>query len=252
MKYTYSKALIWILIYVTMAMIPLAVALLGTIPDYRGFAMEVGVALGMLGLGILGLQFLFSGRIKPIAPDFGMDNILQFHREMGIVAFFFIVAHPLTIVVGNPDYLRYFNPADNLPRALALYIVTFALILITASSLWRIQFGLSYEKWRLLHGLLSLSIVFIGLVHTLQVSHYYNARWQQIFLVFFFGSFCWLLIHTRIIRPFKMRKKPYIITEIKEERNECWTIYLEPLGHRGMNYKCGQFVWITIGETPFF
>jgi predicted ferric reductase len=251
MKYSYRKGFLWLLIYFLLALLPLLIGVLGRMPEYRGFALELGVALGFIGLGMLGLQFLFSGRIKQIAPTYGMDNILQYHREMGILAFIFILAHPIILIISEPEFLNYFSPAENLPRAFALIFVLVAVIILTASSLWRLRFGLSYEYWRLLHGLLSLAVVFIGVVHSIQVSYYLNNLWQQFLLAIIFGGFAYLVIHTRIIRPWLSRKKPYIVKEVIAERDDCWTLSLEPAGHKGMRFRCGQFVWITLGETPF-
>ena len=251
MKYSYKKAFLWLLLYFLLALLPLVIAVPGRIPEYRGFALEAGVALGFIGLGMLGLQFLFSGRIKQIAPTYGMDNILQYHREMGILAFLFIMAHPLIIIISDPEFLIYFSPAENLPRAFALVFALVAVIILTASSLWRLKFGLSYEYWRLIHGFLSLAVIFIGVVHSIQVSHYLNALWQQALLVLIFGAFAYLVIHTRIIRPCLSKKKPYIVTEVSAERDDCWTLHLKPAGHKGIQFRCGQFVWITLGETPF-
>lgn len=61
--------------------------------------MEFAVALGFMGLGMLGLQFLFSGRFVWVAPWFGMDNSIQYHREVGIIAFIFILAHPVILIL---------------------------------------------------------------------------------------------------------------------------------------------------------
>jgi predicted ferric reductase len=251
MKYSYRKGFLWLLIYFLLALLPLLIGVLGRMPEYRGFALELGVALGFIGLGMLGLQFLFSGRIKQIAPTYGMDNILQYHREMGILAFIFILAHPIILIISEPEFLNYFSPAENLPRAFALIFVLVAVIALTVSSLWRLKFGLSYEYWRLLHGFLSLAVVFIGVVHSIQVSYYLNNLWQQFLLAIIFGGFAYLVIHTRIIRPWLSRKKPYIVKEVIAERDDCWTLSLEPAGHKGMRFRCGQFVWITLGETPF-
>ncbi len=251
MKYTYQKGFKWLFIYFLLALLPLIIAVLGKIPEYRSFAVEAGAALGFIGLGMLGLQFLFSGRIRWVAPSYGMDNILQYHRETGILSFLFVMAHPLTLIVVEPDFLAYFNPAENLPRAMALIFVSVALIVLTASSLWRLTFGLSYEMWRLVHGVLSLSVIFIGVVHSLQVSHYLNALWQQLAIVIIMGAYGYLVIHTRIIRPWRISKKPYVVEEVIAERDDCWTLKLQPLGHPGMRYKAGQFAWITLGDTPF-
>ncbi|MBA3901073.1 MAG: hypothetical protein H0X62_12845, partial [Bacteroidetes bacterium] len=76
MKYTYRRGFLWLIIYLFLSIVPLAVAMSGIIPEFRSFWIEFGVTLGFIGLAMFGLQFLFSGRYKFIAPTFGMDNII--------------------------------------------------------------------------------------------------------------------------------------------------------------------------------
>ncbi|MDQ3192075.1 MAG: ferric reductase-like transmembrane domain-containing protein [Bacteroidota bacterium] len=251
MKYTYQRGFLWLLIYTLLSLTLLSIAMSGTIPEHRSFWIELGVAFGFIGLAMFGLQFLFTGRFKKIAPTFGMDNIIQFHREVGIVAFIFVLAHPVTLLLANPDFLIYFDPNANAMRAIALSFVSIAIILLISTSLWRVSFGLDYEKWRLIHGLLALSIVFIGIVHSIQVSHYLEPLWKKASIAILMGVSMYLVFHTRLVRPWKNRKKPYKIIEVKQERGKCWTIVLEPIGHKKMRYVCGQFTWITINSTPF-
>src|SRR5688572_4394560 len=101
MKYSYTRAFLWLTIYILLALVPLAIAIAADVPKFRSFWIEVGVALGFIGLAMLALQFLFSGRFAGIAPTFGMDNILQFHKYIGMVAFFFVIAHPVTLIIAN-------------------------------------------------------------------------------------------------------------------------------------------------------
>lgn len=251
MRYTYRRGFLWIGIYALLSLLPLGMALTGDVPEYRSFWIELGVALGFIGLAMFGLQFLYSGRFRWVAPTYGMDNILQYHKEVGIISVLFALAHPLTLILSNPDYLSYYDPGVNLLRAIALLFVTPALILIIASSLWRITFGLDYEKWRLLHGFLALSIVFIGIVHSIQVGHYMEPLWKKITLALLLGSCMYLVIHTRIIRPWLNRKKPYQIIDVKTEEGESYSLTLEAKGHQRLNFISGQFAWITVGPTPF-
>ncbi len=251
MKYSYTRAIIWLIIYLFLALIPLAIAIAGDVPQFRSFWIELGVALGFIGLAMFGLQFLFSGRITRRAPTFGMDNILQFHKYVGIMAFFFVLAHPITLISANPEFLSYFDPRVNFLRAVALSFASLALIFIMVTSLWRITFKLSYEKWRLIHGFLALSLVFIGIVHSLQVGHYLDALWKKIAIATVMGGSMYMVIHTRIVRPWLNKNKPYKIIDVQEERDECWTITLEPIDHERMNFIAGQFAWITINDSPF-
>lgn len=251
MKYTYKRGILWLFIYILLGLIPMGIAVIGDLPEYRTFWIEFGVALGFIGLSMFGLQFLFSGRFRRIAPTYGMDNIINYHREIGITAFFLIMAHPVILLIANPDFLSFFDPSVNFMRAIALSFVTVAIIFITVTSIWRITFGLSYERWRLLHGFLGLAIVFVGITHSIQVSHYLEPLWKKIFIAGGMGVCMYLVIHTRLVRPWWNRKKPYKVTDVTEEIGNCWTLTIEPEGHEKMRYIPGQFAWVTIGPTPF-
>jgi predicted ferric reductase len=251
MKYSYRKGFLWLLIYIFLALLPLFLAMWGDLPEYRNFWMELGVALGFIGLGMLALQCVFSGRFIQIAPDFGMDNVLQYHREAGIIAFVFILAHPAIILTTNPEFLYYFDPRINAPRAIGLSFVTIALILVFTSSIWRNTFNLSYEKWRLLHGFLSFTIVVIGAGHAIQVAHYLSPLWKQVSILALSGASAYLIIHSRIVRPWLNKKKPYKVLEVRTERCQCHTLVLEPEGNQRLDFISGQFIWITVDSTPF-
>ncbi len=251
MRYTYRRGVFWVVLYMLLSLAPLGLALAGRAPAARDFWVEFGVALGFLALAMFGLQFLFSGRFHWIAPTFGMDNIINYHREAGIIATVFVLAHPAILVWANPEFLAYFDPSVNFLRTLFLSLAMIAVLLVTASSLWRVSFGLSYEWWRLLHGLFGLFIVFIGIVHSVQVAHYLEPLWKKVALAVLMGACMYLVVHTRIVRPWKNRRRPYEVTAVREEIPERWTLTVEAKGSRRMEFEPGQFAWITIGNTPF-
>lgn len=254
MKYSLARAALWITIYAGICVAPMAVAYAGPAPA-RTFLVEVAVALGFVGLAMMALQFVLTGRYHHIATTFGLDSMLQYHRQIGLVAFGFILAHPIILFLVDPGYLSYLDPRDNLPRALSLSAALAGLILLIATSLWRLTFRLSYEWWRLLHGVFAFGILVVGVVHILQVGYYVAAFWQQVLFVAFTAVAVGLLLNTRLVRPWRMRRRPYRVVEIREEiRYEddvAWTLALAPDGHRGMTFKPGQFAWITLQETPF-
>jgi len=251
MKYSFRRAFFWLGIYLVLCLIPLFIAITGPIPEKRDFWIEFGAAMGFLGLTMFALQFVFSGRFEKIAATFGMDNVHHFHRKMGIIAFVFVLMHPITLILANPEFLSYFDPRINAARSVALSFATVSLILITVTSLWRLSFGLNYEKWRLVHGVLALALVFIGTVHAIQVGHYINTLWKQILLALLMGGSLYLVIHTRIVRPWKNRKKPYKVINIQKERDDSWTLELKAQNHSRMSFETGQFAWLTINESPF-
>jgi len=250
-KFSLKQAAVWIALYVIFAAAPIVVAYLSPVPNARSFWVEFAVGLGFVGLAIMGFQFVLTGRFKNIAASLGLDSMLQFHRQAGQIAFFFILGHVFILMLANPNYLAFLDPHANLPRALALSAVLGALVLILVTTVWRQSFGLSYEWWRVIHGVLALFIVFIGLVHILQVGIYISVWWKQAFWLIMTVGALFFLINTRIINPLRMYRRPYRISQIRKERGEAWTLSLEPVGHHGIRFTPGQFAWLTLDKSPF-
>lgn len=250
-SYSYRRGFLWLFIFFVLALIPLFIGYGWSLPAYRGFWEELGLSMGFVGLGLFAVQFLFSGRIRQIAPAFGVDNIVQFHKEMGVIALLFGMAHPVILIAVDSTYWGFFDPNENLPRALALGAASIGMVLLLVSSLWRSLMGLSYEWWRLLHGVLGSLILFVGIVHALQVGHYLNDLVKMLLFGGYLAGFLYLFVHSRLIRPFQNRKKPYAIAEVIPEKDDCYTLRLRPRTGERMHYEPGQFLWITIQSSPF-
>ncbi len=250
-KYSLWEAIKWLGIVLLLSTALLALAALPPAPERRVFLIEFGVALGFLGMGLMCLQFLFSGRFAAIAPAFGTDNVLQLHRQLGIVGFTLVLLHPTVLILADRAFLSYFDPRVNLPRAVALSYVTIALVVLMVTTLWREQVRLNYEWWRLVHGLLALSIVFTGVVHGIQVGHYLDPLWKKALWAGWVFAAMYLVLHSRIVRPHRLRRFPYRITAVEPRRGAVTLLTLAPDGHPGMEYEAGQFAWITIGDSPF-
>ncbi len=74
----------WILVYLAVAVAPLLFAWAGPEPG-RGFLINLSVALGFVGLAMMGLQFALVARFQSVSAPFGMDVVLQFHRQIAYV-----------------------------------------------------------------------------------------------------------------------------------------------------------------------
>lgn len=250
-KYNVRRVTAWVVAYVALALLPIVIAVLGPIPEPRPFLVEFGVGLGFLGISILALQFVTSGRFRRIAPVFGADVVLQFHRQAGIVAFGLVLAHPAVLVLSDPDYLEFFDPRVNLLRALGLAAVVPATALLIVTSLWRERVGLDYEWWRVAHGVLSLFVVFVGMVHGIQVGHYLDDWWRQGLWIGVLTGAMYLVVHSRVVRPLMMRRRPYEVTQVVEEASDVNSLVLRAVDHDRLQFRAGQFVWITVGSSPF-
>jgi predicted ferric reductase len=246
-----GEAVLWTLVYVALAALPLVVLLLIPRPPSRGFWIEFGVALGFIALTMFGLQFALTARFRRIASPFGIDTQLHFHRQAGLIAFWLALAHPVILIAAQPAFFDFLDPRVSLVRAVALWVLLGSLVALIVSTLWRQQLNLAYPWWRLAHAVLGFLVVFVGLVHVLRVSHYVSTPMLQALWVGLTGVALGLLVYARALRPLWIRRKPYRVVEVRPERGSSWTLVLEPSGHRGKRFEAGQFAWLSIGQSPF-
>lgn len=246
-----GEAAFWVTVYLLLVVLPLAAVLAGPLPPPRSFAVEFGVGLGFVGLSMLALQFLLTARFRNVAASFGLDTLLQVHRQAGLAAFGLVVAHVLVLFAADPAFLAFLDPRVNLPRAGALAAVLVALPLVTVLTLWRERLRIAYEWWRLSHGMLAAAVVFIGLVHVLQVGHYVSVPWKQGLWTGLTGAALLLLVYSRLVRPLALRNRPWEVTGVRPEGPGVWTLVVEARGHDGMRFHPGQFAWLVLGGSPF-
>ena len=158
-----ATAFAWLLLYFVIVLTPLVVALTANPPPGRAFWLEFSVALGFVGLAMLGAQFAIVSRFSAVSAPYGLDVVLNFHRGISFVAFAFVLAHPAIIVIRNPDLLPLLNPVTAHWTARFGLISVAALIALIVTSVWRKRLRIGYEVWRVLHGLLAVTVVVAAL-----------------------------------------------------------------------------------------
>jgi predicted ferric reductase len=246
-----ARAIGWIVAYVLLALMPLLIAVLGERPAPRGLLVETGAMLGLLGLGVLAMQLVISGRHRWFAGVAGQDNELQFHRQTGLFGWLLVLAHPLAMILGEREFIAYLDPREGLLRAASLYFVVLATTALVVTSLWRVQLGLQYEWWRALHAVLALLVVSAGLGHALLVDQYTAGFATKVLFVALIGAALFLLIETRLLRPWRMQRRPWEVVLAADAPGDVTRLVLKARGHDGMKFKPGQFAWLTLGPTPF-
>jgi hypothetical protein len=110
-------------------------------------ASSPSVALGFVGLAMMGLQFALIARFKPVAAPFGIDALTKFHKQVSYVALTFILAHPILLFIQNgPKYLPLLNVFTAPWRARFAIAATLLLLALIGLSAGRKRLRLSYAK----------------------------------------------------------------------------------------------------------
>ncbi|MFO7640195.1 MAG: ferredoxin reductase family protein [Candidatus Competibacteraceae bacterium] len=243
--------LAWLVLYGLLALLPMGLALGIERPPPRGLLVEIGAMLGLLGLGMLATQLVTSGRQRWFAAGVGQDNLLQFHRRTGLMAWMLVLVHPLLFMVGDPGFVAWIDPRVDLLRAGTLAGLVLTLSALIVSSLWREPLGLQYETWRTIHAVLALFVVAGGLGHALMAAHHTGGVATQWAVSVVIAIPLLLLLETRLWRPWRLRRHPWRVAEVEVRRAGSTRLVLEADGHSGMAFKPGQFAWLTLGDTPF-
>jgi predicted ferric reductase len=241
------RAVFWVMAYLGAVLAPLVFAVIGASQPDHGFWTDFSVALGFVGLAMMGLEFVLVARFRLLAAPFGQDALLQFHRQIGYVGLAFVLIH-----FAISAHWSEVTPAKALAAPLLVWFgmaALLALIVLIVSSVWRRRLRLSYEAWHLLHTVLALVLVVGALLHILFVDEYVSSLWKQILWGLMSAAFVGLLVWVRVVKP--RRARPWRLERVVAERGETTTLVLRPPPDAGFRFEPGQFAWFAIGRSPF-
>jgi predicted ferric reductase len=242
------RAVFWVIAYLGAVLSPLVFAVIGA-SQAHGFSTDFSVALGFVGLTMMGLEFALVARFRPVAAPFGQDALLQFHRQIGYVGLAFILIHFAISAKWNELTLS---------KALAAPLLVWfgmaallALIVLIVTSVWRRALRLSYEAWHILHTALALVLVVGALLHVFFVDEYVSSLWKQILRGLMSAAFLGLLVWVRLVTPRRALARPWRLERVVAERGETTTLVLRPPPAARFAFAPGQFAWFAIGRSPF-
>jgi len=245
------QGIFWVLVYILLSAAPLIILKIGEVPEKREFWRELSVALGFAGLAMMTLQFVLTARFKIIKAPYGADVVYHFHRQISLVAFGLILAHPLLLFINSPQTLALLNLVSAPWRARMGVSAVVLLVCLIAASLWRKNLKIEYTAWRIWHGVLATVIVALSMTHIVLARHYLNLPWKQALWIIYGVFWVGLLAYVRIIKPLLLLRRPYEVVEVVQERGNAWTLVVNPMKHDGMKFMPGQFAWLTAWKSPF-
>jgi predicted ferric reductase len=241
-------------LYVALSLAPLALAGLPP-PPPRPWLAELSSGLAMAGFAMLLLEFALSGRFRRLSARVGMDLTMRFHQWMALAALAFLLLHPFLYT----DYSQ--RPAGTgvrlTPAATVSGMLAWMLLLVLVVFAWfRRHLPLSYEAWRLAHGLGALLVAALGAHHVLDTGHYAQHAWLRGFWlaasVLAIAALGWAYL----LKP--LGQSSWRVVAVAPEAERIWRVVLEPRRAREFAFQAGQFVWLKlhrafgrITEHPF-
>jgi predicted ferric reductase len=238
----------WVAAYAFGVVLPLVLVAGAPMGDGRGIADELGSALGIVALSLLGLQLVVPARLRVVSGVLGADVAVRLHRRLADVTFAVIGAHVAVVVLAQPArglFLLFFGAPW---RAQAAVGSTLALALLVGSSVWRGRLQIPYVLWRGLHIVLGGAALVFATVHTIGVNRYLMHGPAAVWLGVFFTACIVALVELRLLKPRRLARDAYVVKAVVPEAGGATTIKLQAKGHLGKPFRPGQFAWLKLAE----
>ncbi len=245
------RGLLWIPLYLVVAVAPLFVMLIDPRPEGRPFLRDLSVAIAFCAMSVIGLQFILTARIHSVKRPFGSDVVYFFHHQMSAVAVGLVLLHVTLLIIYRPSIWRLFVFWDAPTRAQFAVAGLACLLALVLVSIFRKQLRIEYTVWRITHGLLAMAAAAFAMTHMQLVGVYLASPWKRALWGLYAAVWVGTLAYARVVRPIAMMLRPYEIERVRPERGHAWTLDLRPVGHDGARFAPGQFAWLTVARSPF-
>ncbi len=213
----------------------------------RPFLHDVGRVFALTGFTILVLQVALASRAKWMERPYGLDMVYAFHRRMAVLAGVILVLHPLLIAAAAGSTRLLFALEMPWPIWLARVALTILIAQIFLST-FRARLGVKYERWRLVHNVLAVSLIAAAFTHGLVTSNH-DLRVPQVRTLWFalLGLAAVFYGWRKIMLPLYLRRHPWKVVDAHRETHDIWTITFRPGRKRErFDYLPGQFQFVTL------
>jgi predicted ferric reductase len=250
---TAARRTAWLSMHLLVAVAPLGLCFTEVRPG-RGLVVDFSVALGFLALSVLGLQFALAARFSRSSAPFGIGAVLTYHRQISFLAVLAAFGHPVLLFLSADKYRALLDLVHDPLRAKLAWLSATALVGLMVTSIWRRALRLSYPVWHVLHSVLGVVIVLAALGHAFLVDYYLSETWVRLIWAGYGAAFLWLAVWVRILKPLRLRRRPWRVVELWPEPGGSVTVGLEPARRHGgqeFSFRAGQFAWILPSRNPF-
>ncbi len=241
--------------YVAVAFAPLGLAYAQGLPP-RGFWDELSSGLAMVAFAMLLIEFVLSGRFQPVSGRIGIDLTMRFHQLIARSLTVFLLIHPF--IYATPlDRPRPWDPTQQLTLGLdgaSLATGIFGWLLLSVMivmGIARDKLPFRYEVWRVSHGLCAGAIAVAGAHHAIEAGRYSDHQALEIFWLVMVGIALLTLLFVYVVTPLRQLGHSYRVASLDKLALKTWSLVIEPTGGEALEFEAGQFVWLTLGRSPF-
>ncbi len=191
-----AKAILYLLIYIALALLPVTLAVVRTPTVGGNFLYELGRNIALAAFSILAIQPVLTARFSWIDRSIGTLNCLRFHKAMGVLALGSALLHPISLAVGGagPRLLTSWDvPWFVVVGKVVLVVLTIHVLL----ALLRSPLRLNYQTWKTIHTIAPPIILMGVFVHSWSAGADLHILEIQV---------CWIALLTLAVAAFLHRR----------------------------------------------
>lgn len=215
-------------------------------PDELPFWRSAAIISGWLGWGLLLSSLLLMIREPWLAARLGgLEKMYLWHHRLGVFAYLVLLLHPLALAVAGWDESPSLVWAAIDPRQQSWpeWMGWAALLCLMGGLAVSLTHHLPYRRWRSLHHLLSLSVVF-GFAHLWLLGLDYPLLGMPLLAIFFI---VWRLLRA----DYGLAARPYLVSRVEHLAEGMVEVRLRPLAG-AVTAQAGQFVIVAFFDGPTF
>jgi predicted ferric reductase len=245
-----------LLVYFSIAILPYLYSLTQDL-ERRGLYATIIGALSIAGLMAMLLQYALSGRVQSVTQYAGIDNGMRIHRKAGQIIALFFFLHPFLIILPRV-FIAPQLVVDDLWLMFAGPVAQTGLYAWAIMSVWvllaifRDKLPISYETWRVSHGLGLIAVAILATWHAVTVGRHgvYNI-WFDVMWIALCSVAVSTVAYTYFVRPVLQKRRPFKIVSLQKEGADDWGLIIEKDGDFEFEFDGGQFAWINTSGNPF-
>ena len=216
---------------------------------YNSVTRYMGAITGLLSYVWLTFEFILTARQSRIEKEIGQDILIKFHIYMSFLALFLAMMHAgLTMSSGNYNRLI-IRMGAGIVGGYAILMILALFFLLRKPKLGK-PLALRYHISIIIHNF-SMLLTFILWVHVMQA----EASRESVALKILYSSHILVALsywaYHKIFRRILLQKKSYIITEIRKESRDIWSLFLTNTNKKNIKFEAGQFGYFSILQKGF-
>jgi len=216
-----------------------------------GTLLAWGRAAGLLGAAGLLVQVGLVARARRLERRFGQERLTRWHRVLGPAVALVLLAHPALLLAARAaktrapwlDLLSAVWGWEYVPEACAGLALILAAAALSLSALRR---RLSYEAWKLAHGLIYLGLA-LSLPHQLTLGRLFQDRPAAAALwAIGFAAGALMLAASRWLRPLRLaREHGFIVDRVERESEGVVSVWIAGRRLEAFAAQPGQFLLLS-------